>query len=287
MTLPKVDVVVLENIRFDKREDDNKPALARILSKMGDVFVNEAFATSHRENASTVGITKLLPSYAGLNFENEVKFLSQALKPKKPAVALIGGAKVETKILVIKNFLKIYKKVMLGGGLANTFLAAKGYDVGGSLVEPGEIARAKRLLQSKKLILPIDVVVADKKRQKARVEKIGQQKKICGAEEQVLDIGPETIKLYSLYIRSAKTIVWAGPLGLFEIPKFSHGTLALAKLIGARASGRALGIAGGGETLMAIHMSKMGRYYDFISTGGSAMLEFLEGRSMLGIKALK
>jgi len=284
--LPEADIVVLENIRFEKMEDDNKPTLAKILSRMGEVFVNEAFAASHRENASTVGITKLLPSFAGLNFENEVNFLSKALKPKKPAVALIGGAKVETKFQVVKNFLKIYNKVMLGGGLANTFLAARGYDVGGSLFEPSEMGNARRLLKSPRLILPIDVVIFDKKKQKTRVEKIGRQKKLCRQQDRILDIGPETIIRYAKYIRWAETIIWAGPLGLFEVPMFSHGTLALAKLIGARASGRALGIAGGGETLLAIHMSKMGRYYDFISTGGGAMLEFLEGKNLPGIKAL-
>ena len=285
--LPDADVVVLENIRFDRREDGNKPTLARTLAKLGEVFVNEAFATSHRENASTVGITNFLPSFAGLNFENEVNFLSKALKPKQPAVALIGGAKVETKFQVIKNFLKIYNKVMLGGGLANTFLAAKGYDVGGSLFEPSEIGKAKRLLKSSKLILPVDVVVSGRNKQKVRVEKIGRQKKLCLREERILDIGPATIIRYAKYIRRAETIIWAGPLGLFEVPRFSHGTLALAKLIGARSSGRALGIAGGGETLLAIHMSKMGRYYDFISTGGSAMLEFLEGKKLPGIAALE
>lgn len=285
--LPEADIVVLENIRFDHREDDNKPTLSRILSKMGDVFINEAFATAHRENASTVGIVKLLPGYAGINFENEVNFLSKALKPKKPALALIGGAKVQTKFKVIKNFLKIYNKVMLGGGLANTFLVAKGYDVGGSLFERGEIKKAKDLLSSSRLSLPLDVIVADKKtRSKIRAVKIGCVRKLCSAREEILDIGPETIMAYARQIRTAKTIIWGGPVGLIENAHFSHGTIALARIIGARASGSALGIAGGGETLLAIHMSKMGRYYDFVSTGGSAMLEFLEGKKLPGIEVL-
>jgi 3-phosphoglycerate kinase len=283
----KNDIVMLENIRYDKRENQNRKNLAQLLAKMGEVYVNEAFATSHRENSSTVGITEYLPSYAGLNFENEVAFLSKALEPKEPDVALVGGAKVKTKLQVIKNFLKLYQNVMIGGGLANTFLAAKGYDVGGSFHEPAEIKNAKKLLKSKKLLLPIDVVVADNsKPQIIKVVKVGKQKKLCNLDEQILDIGPETVQRFSREIKKAKTIVWGGPFGYLEDKRFSHGTISIAKIIGARSSGRAVSIAGGGETLLAIHMSKMERYYDFISTGGSAMLKFLEGKKLPGIQSL-
>ena len=284
----KEQVIFLENIRFDRREDENKKSLARLLASFGEVYVNEAFAACHRANASTVGIAKFLPSFAGLHLEKEVHYLSRALNPKKPAMALIGGAKVSTKFKVIKNFLKIYNKVMLGGGLANTFLAAKGYDVGGSLMEKNTLKSAKSLLRSRRLMLPLDVIVTDRKtRRRARYVLVGKDKHLCAKNEEILDVGPATIRAYALEIRKAQTIVWGGPMGFVEIPRFSHGTLALAKLIGARASGRAVGIAGGGETLYAIHLSKMGRYYDFISTGGGAMLEFLEGKKLPGIDVLK
>ncbi|NQT49276.1 phosphoglycerate kinase [Candidatus Kuenenbacteria bacterium] len=284
--LAQNDIVLLENIRFDKREDENSVVLAKELAKMGEVFVNEAFAFAHRKTASTVAITKLLPSYAGLNFADEVKFLTKALTPKKPAVALIGGAKVKTKFEVVENFLKIYSKVMVAGGVANTFLAAQGYDIGDSISDPSKISKAKKLLKSTKMLLPRDVLVSNKNQRKVRVVKIEKQKVLCKKGEQIMDIGPETIKYYSQQIKKAKTIVWGGPLGMFEKPKFSHGTLAIAKLIGSRGSKHAIVIAGGGETTLAIEMSKMEKYYDFISTGGGAMLEFLSGNILPGIKSL-
>jgi len=283
----KEQIVFLENIRFDKREDKNDKSLARLLAAMGEVYVNEAFAACHRANASTVGIAKLLPSFAGLHLDKEVNYLSRALKPKKPAMALIGGAKVSTKFKVLKNFLKIYDKVMLGGGLATTFLAAKGYAVGDSLFEKSELGRARRMLSNKRLLLPLDVVISDGAQTMAKVMLVGRDKKLCEKNEKILDIGPLTVRRYAEQIRKAQTIIWAGPVGLIECPRFRHGTIALARLIGARASGKAIGIAGGGETLYAIHLSKMGRYYDFISTGGGAMLEFLEGRKLPGIEVLK
>ncbi|MEK7159808.1 MAG: phosphoglycerate kinase, partial [Patescibacteria group bacterium] len=286
--LVKRELIFLENIRFNAREEKNDLSMAKELACLGEVYVNEAFAVSHRKAASIDRVAGLMPSYAGFKFFEEVKYLSKALKPMKPAVALIGGAKVETKFDVIENFLKIYNQVLLGGGLANTFLKAAGYDIGGSLFDADKLRKAKLLLQSKKIILPLDVVVADKKtRQSAFVTLVGNNKKLCSKDEEILDIGPKTIIAFSQLIRQAKTIVWGGPMGLFELPKFSHGTIALAKIIGARSSGRALGIAGGGETLYAIHKSKMAGYYDFISTGGGAMLEFLSGKKLAGIEALK
>jgi len=227
-----------------------------------------------------------LPSFAGLNLVQEVSYLNKSLKPKKPAVALIGGSKIRTKIALIKGFLKTYNKVLIGGGLANTFFAAKGYEVGGSLFEPEELRRAKLLLQSKKIILPKDVLVSDKKRKKIRVVKIGRDQILCEKNEMILDIGPETVKRYADEIKKAKFIIWNGPLGLIEEKKFSHGTIALAKFIGSRATGRAVGIAGGGETLLALKMSGMEKYYDFVSTGGGSMLQFMEGKVLPGIKPL-
>ena len=281
-----VDILFLENMRYDKREDENRKNLALLLAKMGDVYVNESFAASHRKMSSLVEITNYLPSFAGLNLVQEVSYLNKSLKPKKPAVALIGGSKIRTKIALIKGFLKTYNKVLIGGGLANTFFAAKGYEVGGSLFEPEELRRAKLLLQSKKIILPKDVLVSDKKRKKIRVVKIGRDQILCEKNEMILDIGPETVKRYADEIKKAKFIIWNGPLGLIEEKKFSHGTIALAKFIGSRATGRAVGIAGGGETLLALKMSGMEKYYDFVSTGGGSMLQFMEGKVLPGIKPL-
>ena len=223
-----VDILFLENMRYDKREDENRKNLALLLAKMGDVYVNESFAASHRKMSSLVEITNYLPSFAGLNLVQEVSYLNKSLKPKKPAVALIGGSKIRTKIALIKGFLKTYNKVLIGGGLANTFFAAKGYEVGGSLFEPEELRRAKLLLQSKKIILPKDVLVSDKKRKKIRVVKIGRDQILCEKNEMILDIGPETVKRYADEIKKAKFIIWNGPLGLIEEKKFSHGTIALA-----------------------------------------------------------
>ena len=281
-----VDILFLENMRYDKREDENRKNLAVLLSKMGDVFVNESFAACHRKMSSLVENTNYLPSFAGLNLVQEVNYLSKSLNPKKPAVALIGGSKIHTKIALIKGFLKTYNKILIGGGLANTFFAAKGYDVGGSLFEPDELRRAKLLLKSKKIILPKDVLVSDKSRKSVRLVKVARDKVLCEKNEMILDIGPETVKKYADEIKKAKFIIWNGPLGLIEEKKFSHGTVALAKFIGSRATGRAIGIAGGGETLLALKMAGVEKYYDFVSTGGGSMLQFMEGKVLPGIKPL-
>lgn len=279
-------LILLENIRFEKGEDANSEKLARQIASMADVYVNDAFACSHRRTASISVITKYLRSYAGLNLEKEVLYLTRALSPKRPAMALIGGAKIESKLPMIKNFLKIYDYVLVGGGVANTILAALKYDVGSSLVDRKFLKEARLFAKSRNIILPKDILVKRKAQKRVRVVKITNEHKICSANEEILDIGPKTIIYYSSLIRQAQTIIWAGPVGKIEDPRFSHGTIALAKIIGARASGKVLGIAGGGETLMAIHQSKMGRYYDFISTGGGAMLEFLSGKTLPGIEPL-
>lgn len=282
----KADILFLENIRYDKREDENRKNLAQLISQMGDVYVNEAFAACHRKMSSIVAITELLPSFSGLNLTEEFNYLNKSLAPKKPALALVGGAKIETKIVFINQLLKIYNNILFGGGLANTFLVAKGYDIGSSLCDKDQLRKAKLLLGSKKIMLPIDLLVSDKKRKVISCVKVGQNKQLCKKDEMILDIGPETIKKYSSQIRKAQFIIWNGPMGLFEEKKFRHGTLALAKLIGSRSSGRAVGIAGGGETLLALKMSGMSKYYDFISTGGGAMLEYMEGKILPGIKPL-
>ncbi len=279
-------VVLLENIRYEKGEDANDLSLAKTLASYADVSVNEAFAACHRAMASMVAITKFLPSYAGLNLAREYKYLTSSLTPQKPAIAIIGGAKIETKINFIKKLSKIYDAVLIGGGLANTLLAAQGYQVGASLYDKDYLRLAKSLLKIKNVVIPLDVAVTDAKFKNVRFVEVAKDKELCSASEKILDIGPKTMKHYSDFIRAAKFIVWNGPMGLFEEKKFRHGTLVVAKMIGARAKGRAVGIAGGGETLYAIDMSKMGKYYDFISSGGGAMLEFMEGKVLPGIKPL-
>lgn len=283
----KAKIVMLENLRFNKGEEKNSDAFVRLLGQMADIYVNEGFAVSHRNAASITGIAHELPALAGLNFMDEIKYLAKALKPAKPAVALLAGIKLETKLPVIKKLLPKYTYILTGGAIGITLLDAKGYDIGGSRTEKDYLNRLRPLLKSGKLVLPKDVVIADQEtKRKIRTVKIGKNKTICGPDEEIFDIGPETIKFYAAKIKSAKTIVWNGPLGLFEEKSFSHGTMALAKIIAARASGRAMGIAGGGETLSAIEKTNMGKYFDFLSTGGGAMLEFLSGKDLPGVKAL-
>jgi len=282
----KEKLILLENIRYEKGEDANDPKLAQRLAACGDIFINEAFAACHRAMASTVAITKYLPSYAGLNLAHEYKYLTKSLDPQKPAIAIIGGAKIETKINFIKKLSRIYDAVLLGGGLANTCLAARGYDVGDSLYDKDYLSLAKSVLRIKNVVIPKDVIVADSKLFKSRIVMIGKEKILCNKDEKILDIGPATMKYFCDFIKAAKFIVWNGPLGFFEHQRFRHGTLVIANAIGARSKGAATGIAGGGETLFAIDMSKMEKYYDFISSGGGAMLEFMEGKTLAGIKPL-
>ncbi|KKR07042.1 MAG: Phosphoglycerate kinase [Parcubacteria group bacterium GW2011_GWC2_39_14] len=279
-------VILLENMRYEKGEDKNDLKLAKLLSCCADVFVNEAFAACHRTMASMVAITKFLPSYAGLNLAHEYKYLIKSLNPLKPAIAIIGGSKIETKINFIKKLSKIYDAVLIGGGLANTLLSARRYEVGVSLYDKDYIKLAKTLLRLNNVVIPMDVVISDSRMLKARVADVGKNKSLCTKQEKILDIGSKTMKHYSDFIRAAKFIIWNGPMGLFEQKKFSHGTMVIAKAIGARAKGRAIGIAGGGETLYAIDMARSGKYYDFISGGGGAMLEFMEGKVLPGIKPL-
>ncbi len=280
-------VIVLENLRFNQGEETNRESFSKLLATFADVYVNDAFAVSHRACSSIVGITKYLPSFAGLNFELEVKNLTKLLEPKRKAVALIGGAKVETKLPTIAKLLKKYNYVMIAGGVSNTALMSLGYDIGGSLRDEKFLQKIKTLAKTKNLLLPLDVVISDvETRKKTRVAVVGKEKKLCNKDEEILDIGPQTVRLYSEKIREAKTIIWAGTVGYAELKAFSYGSISLAKALASRASGPAFGVVGGGETLSVIHASGMGKYFDFISTGGGAMLEFLEGKVLPGIKVL-
>jgi len=288
------EVVLLENLRFKAGESKNDAKFAKKLAALADVYVNDAFATSHRKAASIVAITKELPSYAGLLLIKEVEALEHAMKKaEKPFIVIMGGAKVSTKIGAIENLMKVADRILLGGALLIPFLEVQGFGIGKSDIEKEDIDAALRLIHSKdfkKIVLPIDVLVGDPKRPEDRLKTVDLTEDPFELGEKqghsILDIGPKTISAYASFLRSAKTIVWNGPLGLFEIPKYSHGTLSLGRLIAARSKGRAFGLVGGGETVMALEKTGLADCVDHISTGGGSMLEFIEGKDLPGLKAL-
>jgi len=282
-------VILLENIRFEKGEKNNSSILAKELAKLGDLYVNEAFGDSHRKAASLCAITKYLPSYAGLILEKELQVLDYVLKkPKKPVVVIMGGLKFETKLPVIKKLLPKADNILLGGGLSNTVLAALGYEVGSSQIGKEYFAEAKKIGTNKKVFLPVDVVAGKKDSTNYKhclVEK--DNKKVCVGDLAIYDIGPHTIRAWAKIIKKANTIIWNGPVGLFEQHPFDKGSLSIAYLVGSKSKGPAYGVVGGGETLSVLARSKMVQYIDHISTGGGAMLEYLSGKKLPGLEALK
>ncbi|MDO8598835.1 MAG: phosphoglycerate kinase [bacterium] len=292
-TMRRGDVVLLENIRFASGEEANSATFARALAQLGDVYVNDAFAVCHRAHASVATVPTLLPSAAGPLLEREVEVLSRLLDgPATPFIALIGGAKISTKVPVIERLLGVADSVLLGGALVNNFFVARGYGVGASLVEEAGIAVAKRLLRNTKrrnLTVPIDVVIGDStgKRKEVRVVPMTPKANvICESPFAILDIGPATMRAYSQQLKSAATIVWNGPMGMFERPPFHLGSLTLARVITSRSSGRAFGVVGGGETLAILAQTRMARYIDHVSSGGGAMLAFLAGEALPGLTPL-
>lgn len=287
------EVALLENLRFKKGEEENDPHFAEALSRLGDVYVDEAFGTCHRAAASIVGITRHLPSYAGPLLQAEADALQKALDaPEHPYVVVMGGAKVSDKIGVIAQLLSVADRVLLGGALIAPFYKAMSHCIGTTPCTDADMEAAGTLMRHpyyKKLILPHDVVIGDPKNPKGAAQVVDLQEEpfdLCREHEAILDIGPKTITTYASYIRSAKLIVWNGPLGWFEEPKFSHGTLAIGRLIAARSKGRAFGIAGGGETAVALERTGLADCVDHVSTGGGAMLEFLEGKMLPGLQPL-
>ncbi len=278
------EVLMLENLRFNSGEEKAAVAFARSLARLADFYVDDAFASAHRASASISLLPRYLPAAAGLLLEEEIVVLSRLLgKPKTPFFVLIGGAKVETKLGVIKAFLARATAVALGGSLVAPVLKTRGYAVGASPVSKEDLLVAKKIPKSKKLLLPLDVVVAAGPKGRPAVRAVTE----IGAKEVIYDIGPETIRAYASLIKRARTIVWNGPLGWFENPKFSHGTKALAWIVAARSRGAAFGVAGGGETVEALRERGVAEWVDWVSTGGGAMLEFLEGKKLPGIQALK
>ncbi|MFH1621001.1 MAG: phosphoglycerate kinase [Patescibacteria group bacterium] len=277
---------LLENVRFYKGEEKNDPKLSKAFASLADMFVNDAFASCHREHSSVAGIAKYLPHFAGPTLSQEVSALSKLLnKQKRPYLAFIGGAKISTKIEVIKILLQVADKVFIGGAMATAFFAAKKYEIGKSYVEKEGIAIAKKLLTSKKLFLPIDAVIA--KKIDAQVKAYPVSVKEIRKTDIIGDIGTETMFAWAAEIKKAKTIVWNGPMGVAELEKFSHGSMFLARVIAARSKGLAYGVIGGGDTLPVILKSGMSEWVDHLSTGGGAMLEFIAKRGVLpGIKAI-
>jgi len=281
-------IIFLENVRFLKGEASNDPLLAAKLAKLADIMVMDAFATAHRAQASTEGVIhKAKKACAGPLLTQEVEALTTALlKPTVPLVALVGGSKVSSKMAVLENLLLRANALVIGGGMANTFLAAQGYAVGKSLVEPDYIETAKRILHTaaqRKIAvhLPVDVIVAEKVDAAAPTQE--KSVSLIAQNDIVLDIGSQTCKIYAEVIKNAGTLIWNGPVGMFELPNFRLGTMAVAKAV---AASPAYSLAGGGDTIAAIEMANVADKINYISTAGGAFLEFVEGKTLPAIAAL-
>lgn len=278
------EVLLLENLRFHKEEEKNDPEFAKQLAALGDLYVNDAFGSAHRAHASVEAVAHFLPAAAGFLMEKEIHFLGKVLNdPERPLVVLLGGAKISDKLPVINNLMNLADKIMIGGGMANTFLKAEGYELGDSLVEDSVVEQARELLLccSGKLMLPVDVVVADAFSNDANTQTVtvGQIKPGWRA----MDIGPHTVEKYRNQLQNARMIVWNGPMGVFEFPKFAVGTRELAKAV---AESNAISIVGGGDSVAAIEQTGLADRITHVSTGGGASLEFLEGKMLPGIAAL-
>lgn len=279
------EIVFLENLRFNKGELEDNTAFAKQLATLAEIYINDAFAVSHRAQASVSVIKNYLPSYAGVLLEKEVKALHKVAKPKKPFVVVMGGAKINTKAPLISKLYPAASQILLGGGLANNFLKFKKLEIGRSLYDSDSAPTIKKLLKGKakdkKIILPLDVVV------KSQSGKILLKKvKEVAKGDAILDIGPATTALYATYIKKAQTIIWNGPMGKFEEDHFKNGTLSVARLVAARSTGKAYGLVGGGETVEALKLSGMMEYVDWVSTAGGAMLSYLGGDKMPGLKKI-
>lgn len=282
------EILLLENIRFYKEEGENDIGFAKKLASLADVYVNDAFSVSHRKDASIVGITQLLPAYAGILLKKEIVMLEKAVRnPQKPVVAILGGAKVSTKISLISKLLTIADSVLLGGGLATTLLAAEGYQIGKSLYEKNKLDEAKALIELSRrehteLVLPTDVIVSkEKTHHTSEVKNISQ----LADDDMILDLGPATLAKFGQHIATAGTIMWNGPVGYFENPTFKEGTDFIYYAITENTA--ALSVVGGGETLAAISKKEYLEKISHISTGGGAMLEYIENGGLPGITALE
>jgi phosphoglycerate kinase len=278
-------VLVLENTRFHPEEEKNDLKMAEQLASLADLYVNDAFGSAHRAHSSTEGVTHFKPGVAGLLLEKEIKYLDQAISdPKRPFVAILGGAKISDKIGVIKNLLTKADLVLIGGGMANTFLKAQGYPVGDSLVEDEALDKAREILSigGTKLRLPVDLVLGNKFDAEAEIKLVATGPVPEGWR--ILDVGPETVKAYAKVIHGAGTVVWNGPMGVFEFPRFAEGTFGVARAI---AESGAITIIGGGDSVSAVEKAGVADKITHISTGGGASLEMMEGLVLPGLACLQ
>ncbi|NLE43304.1 MAG: phosphoglycerate kinase [Chloroflexi bacterium] len=279
------DVVLLENTRFHAEETANDLNFAKQLAGLADIFVNDAFGAAHRAHASTEGVAHYLPAVAGFLMEKELEFLGRATEnPEHPYVAILGGAKVSDKIAVIENLLRQCDRLIIGGGMANTFFRAMGFDTGDSLVEEDAVATAKTLLEAagSQIVLPVDVVIADRFDNDANLKVVAPNAVPAGWR--ILDVGPKTIATFESALSDARTVVWNGPLGVFEMPNFAKGTFAVADLL---ANLDAVTVIGGGDSAAAVAQAGLADRMTHVSTGGGASLEFLEGKVLPGVAALQ
>lgn len=281
------DIIMLENVRFLPGETENDPVLAKQLAALGDIFVNDAFGTAHRAHCSTEGVGHILPGVMGFLMEREITALGKALEEAEhPFVAIVGGSKISDKIAVVQNLLKKVDCLMIGGGMANTFLKAKGYEMGISLVENDKVELALEIMQhakqlGKHLLIPVDLTVARAIDQPETAETVPVDQ--VPADKMALDIGPETVKRYREALEDAKTVIWNGPMGVFEVDAFAVGTSAVAQAV---AVSGAYSIVGGGDSVASIEKAGLNDQINHISTGGGASLEFLEGKRLPGIEVL-
>jgi len=284
-------VLLLENLRFHKEEEKNDPEFARQLASLGEIYVNDAFGSAHRAHASTEGVTHSLPGVAGLLMEKEIDYLGSALEhPKRPFVSIVGGAKISDKIMVLERLIGMVDKLLIGGGMANTFLRAQGYEIGDSLFEEGNVVTAHDLLtqahhRNVELLLPTDVVVADRFEADASTKVVASSQVEPGWR--ILDIGPQTIAAFRQALADAQTIVSNGTLGVAEWPAFARGTNAVIEALAGRTKDGATTIIGGGDSAAAVEQAGAAEKMSHVSTGGGASLEFLEGRVLPGVAALQ
>jgi len=289
--LPAGGVTLLENVRFHAGEEKNDPAFAAELAKLGDVYVNDAFSAAHRAHASTQALARALPAYPGLAMQRELEALDSALgNPQKPVIGIVGGSKVSTKLDLLNNLVAKLDRLAIGGGMANTFLYAQGHDVGGSLCEKDLADTARQIIEKAKaagceLLLPVDVVVA--KKVAPGVDAETRALADVQPDDLILDAGPESVKRLLAAMDASKTLIWNGPLGVFEVPPFDEATVAAAKHAAQLAkSGKIVAVAGGGDTVSALNHAGVVGDMTFVSTAGGAFLEWMEGKDLPGVSAL-
>jgi phosphoglycerate kinase len=290
--LPAGGVILMENVRYHSGEESNEPEFAKALAKLGDLYVNDAFSAAHRAHASTEGLARLLPAYPGLSMQRELEALDAALgNPERPVMGIVGGSKVSTKLDLLRNLVTKLDKLAIGGGMANTFLFAQGYDVGASYCEKEMAETAREIIglagkNNCKLFLPIDIIVAEKMAAgaPARVRGLGE----VDDDERILDAGPETVHRLGRAMSNSKTLIWNGPLGVFEIPPFDKATVGAAHIAAIHTrAGKLIAVAGGGDTVAALNHAGVADDFTFISTAGGAFLEWMEGKVLPGVAALE